>query len=79
MFVTAINLAFLFYSHNFLETFGIVASILIAVTVSTLSELGSESAFKKLEKMTAALQSRVKRRGQTVQIPAVDIVVGDIV
>ena len=79
MFVTAINLAFLFYSHNFLETFGIVASIFIAVTVSTLSELGSESAFKKLEKMTAALQSRVKRRGQTVQIPAVDIVVGDIV
>lgn len=79
MFVTAINLAFLFYSRNFLETFGIVASIVIAVTVSTLSELGSESAFKKLEKMTATLQSRVKRTGQTVLVPAVDLVVGDLV
>ncbi len=79
MFVTAINLAFLFYSHNFLETFGIVASIIIAVTVSTLSELGSESAFKKLEKMTAEVNSRVKRNGKTMLISAVDVVVGDIV
>lgn len=79
MFVTAINLACLFYTHNFLETFGIVASICIAVVVSTLSELGSESAFKKLEKMTAQIQSRVRRQGQTVQIAATEIVVGDLV
>lgn len=79
LFVTAINICFLFYSHNYLETFGIVASILVAVIVSTLSELGSESAFKKLEKMTSAIQARVRRGGQTLIIPATEIVVGDIV
>ncbi|MBO4823602.1 MAG: calcium-translocating P-type ATPase, PMCA-type [Clostridia bacterium] len=79
MIVTGINLACLFYTHNFLETFGIVMSIVIAVTVSTLSELGSESAFQKLEKMSGQIQSRVKRAGKTVLLPATAIVVGDIV
>lgn len=78
LFVTAINIVFLFYSHNYLETFGIVASILVAVVVSTLSELGSESAFKKLEKMTSQIQARVKRDGRTVIIPASEIVMDDI-
>ncbi|MBS7401481.1 MAG: calcium-translocating P-type ATPase, PMCA-type [Eubacteriales bacterium] len=79
MIVTGINLACLFYTHNFLETFGIVMSIVIAVTVSTLSELGSESAFQKLEKMSAQIQSRVKRAGKTLLVPATEIVVGEIV
>ncbi len=79
MIVTGINLACLFYTHNFLETFGIVMSIVIAVTVSTLSELGSESAFQKLEKMSGQIQARVKRAGKTVLLPATQIVVGDIV
>ena len=79
MIVTGINLACLFYTHNFLETFGIVASICIAVMVSTLSELGSESAFKKLEKMSGQIKTRVKRGGKTVLLSATDIVVGDIV
>lgn len=78
LFVTAINIVFLFYSHNYLETFGIVASILIAVVVSTLSELGSESAFKKLEKMTSQIQARVRRDGRTVIIPATEIVMDDL-
>lgn len=77
--VTGINIACLFYTHNFLETFGIVASICIAVVVSTLSELGSESAFQKLEAMSGQIQSRVRRAGKTVLIPATQIVVGDIV
>lgn len=77
--VTGINLACVCYTHNFLETFGIVVSICIAVTVSTLSELGSESAFKKLELMSGQIESRVKRAGKTVLLPATQIVVGDIV
>lgn len=79
MIVTGINLACLFYTHNFLETFGIVVSICIAVMVSTLSELGSESAFKKLETMSGQIQTRVKRSGKTVLLPATQIVVGDLV
>lgn len=79
MIVTGINLACLFYTHNFLETFGIVMSIVIAVTVSTLSELGSESAFQKLEKMSGQIQSRVKRAGKTLLLSATEIVVGDII
>lgn len=79
MIVTGINIACLFYTHNFLETFGIVISILIAVVVSTLSELGSEAAFQKLESMSGKIQSRVKRAGKTILLPATQIVVGDIV
>ncbi len=79
MIVTGINLACLFYTHNFLETFGIVMSIAIAATVSTLSELGSEAAFQKLESMSGQIQARVKRAGKTVLLAATQIVVGDIV
>ncbi len=79
MIVTGINIACLFYTHNFLETFGIVVSICIAVMVSTLSEMGSESAFKKLEKLSGQIESRVKRNGKTVLLPATQIVVGDVV
>ena len=79
MIITGINIACLFYTHNFLETFGIVMSILIAVTVSTLSELGSESAFQKLEKISGQIQARVRRDGKTILVPATQIVVGDIV
>ena len=79
MIVTGINLACLFYTHNFLETFGIVMSILIAVVVSTCSELGSESAFQKLEKMSGQIQARVRRQGKTKLLPATEIVVGEIV
>ena len=79
MIVTGINIACLFYTHNFLETFGIVMSICIAVLVSTLSELGSESAFKKLESMSGQIEARVRRAGKTVLLPATQIVVGDVV
>ncbi|MCQ2381941.1 MAG: HAD-IC family P-type ATPase, partial [Clostridia bacterium] len=79
MIVTGINIACLFYTHNFLETFGIVVSICIAVIVSTISELGSESAFQKLESMSAKIQSRVRRAGKTILIPATQIVIGDTV
>jgi len=79
MIVTGINIACLFYTHNFLETFGIVVSICIAVMVSTLSEMGSESAFKKLETMSGKIQARVRRGGKTMLIPATEIVVGDTV
>ncbi len=77
--VTAINFIFLFYSHNYLETFGIIISILVAVVVSTISEMGSESAFSKLEKITGKINVKVIRCGKISIIEDVDVVVGDVI
>ncbi|MDR0383804.1 MAG: cation-translocating P-type ATPase [Christensenellaceae bacterium] len=79
LFATAINLCFIFYTHNVMETFGILISVFIAVLVSTLSEMGSESAFAKLSLLTSEMRSRVRRGGKTIEILSSDIVVGDIV
>ena len=45
-----IEILFTFGKCNFFEVGGIVAAILIATTVSTASEFGSERAFKKMQK-----------------------------
>ena len=42
----ALEVAFTFGNCNLIEVFGILAAILIATTVSTLSEYGSEKAIK---------------------------------
>ncbi|HCG36675.1 MAG TPA: calcium-translocating P-type ATPase, PMCA-type, partial [Clostridiales bacterium] len=74
-----INFVFLFRSFDILETLGIVVSILLATTVSALSERGSELAFDKLQEEIAAIFCRVLRDGQVVSLPIGDIVAGDIV
>lgn len=62
-----------------LETVGIATAILIAVIVSTLSEMGSESAFEKLSNIASNILVRVRRDGRTIEVPVADVVVGDIV
>lgn len=88
-----IQIVMLFGNTQIIETVGIAAAILIAVIVSTLSEMGSESAFEKLSNIAADIVARVRRRasesgnragavileGKTVEISVADIVVGDIV
>lgn len=74
-----IQIVFLFGSANLLETFGIAAAILVAVIVSTVSEMGSEAAFEKLQATAANIECRVRRGGMTVKIPVSELVVGDIV
>ncbi len=64
---------------NFLEIFGIVTAILLATTVSTLSELGSEKAFAKISSDGIDNKVRVLREGQAVEITPSELVVGDIV
>lgn len=44
----AVNLIFLFRTSDWTESVGIVAAVLIATLVSTLSQYGSESAFLEL-------------------------------
>ena len=46
----AVKIVFLLKDFDWYETIGIVASILLASIVSTISEYGSEKAFEKLQK-----------------------------
>ena len=64
---------------NFFEIFGIVLAILIATTVSTASEFGSERAFEKMQSDATASRVRVLRGGEVDEISATELVVGDIV
>ena len=64
---------------NLVEVFGIIFAILVATIVSTVSEYGSERAFLRLEREAGTGTARVIRDGRIVDIPADDIVVGDLI
>ncbi len=74
-----IEVAFTFSNCNYFEVFGIVIAILIATTVSTASEFGSERAFLKMQSESMEGRVRVLRDGSTEEITSAEIVVGDIV
>ena len=75
----AIEVAFTLGNCNLIEVFGILAAILIATTVSTLSEYGSEKAFLKISSESASYKVKAVREGKTVEIDADEVVVGDII
>ncbi len=75
----ALEVIFTFGQTNLVEVFGIVAAILIATSVSTLSEYGSERAFAKMEMDSSSSFAHVVRDGTLLDIPAAELVVGDIV
>ena len=75
----AIEVIFTFGHTNLFEVFGIVLAILIATTVSTASEFGSERAFKKMQSENLDTHVRVIRDGTLDEISASEIVVGDII
>jgi magnesium-transporting ATPase (P-type) len=75
----AVEVIFTFGDCNFFEVGGILVAVLIATTVSTLSELGSERAFDSLEEQNARLKARVVREGKVISIDIGEIVSGDIV
>lgn len=74
----ALEVAFTFGNCNLIEVFGILAAILIATTVSTLSEYGSERAFAGLQAEAGHSRVTAVRDGAEVIIDADDIVVGDV-
>ena len=73
-----IEVIFTFGHCNLFEVFGIVAAILIATSVSTVSEFGSERAFEKMQKENSDGKVKALRDGIITEIPSSDIVVGDI-
>ncbi len=74
-----IKTMFLFHDFDWFETLGIVIAILIASLISTISEYGSEAAFKRLQLESSKLKCKVKRNNQIQEISIDEIVVGDLV
>ena len=75
----AIEVIFTFGHCNLFEVFGIIMAILLATTVSTVSEFGSERAFEKMQNESAVGKVRALRDGMITEISVSDIVVGDII
>lgn len=75
----AIKTIFLFHDFDWFETIGIVIAILVASLISSISEYGSESAFKRLQEESSKINCKVKRNNSIQSLSIDDIVVGDIV
>ena len=74
-----VQLVFTFKNCNYFEVWGIVIAILLATTVSTISEFGSEQAFEKLQNNASDSIVRALREEKICEIPANELVVGDVV
>lgn len=75
----AVKVIVLFKDFDFFETIGILISILVASLVSSISEYGSEAAFKRLQEDASKYKVKVKRNNQSTETDLEDIVVNDIV
>ena len=75
----AIQVVFTLGNCNLIEVFGIVAAIMIATFVSTISEMGSERAFAKIEAENSDGRVRVVRDSSVCELPTSELVVGDII
>ncbi len=74
-----IKIVFLLSSFDWYETIGIVIAILLASFISTISEYGSEKAFKRLQEENSTLNAKIKRSNNLVTINSNEIVVNDII
>ena len=78
-----VNLLFAFKGADWAETAGIALAVLLATTISTLSEHGSEAAFARLSAASSGSAVRVRRRQdraiRVCEIPLGRVVVGDTV
>ncbi len=75
---TALRIFLSFGDCNWFEIGGIALAVLIAATVTTVSEWGSERAFEKMESEGEKQRACVLRDGSLIEIPASEVVVGDI-
>lgn len=74
-----VNLFLVFRGGDIIETVGIGISVFLSTLISTLSERGSERAFRRLDAECSHTTYRVYRNGALCEILIDDIVVGDIV
>lgn len=75
----AIKVVFLFQDSNYFETLGILIAIFLASFISTISEYGSEAAFRRLQEESAKIAVKVLREGKIKEIPIDDVVKNDII
>lgn len=75
----ALNLLLMFRKSDWVETLGIAVSVLLATTISTVSEVGSEAAFDRLRTESEQAVCRVRRDGRVREIHWDEVVVGDAV
>ncbi len=73
-----VNILFTLHDIDWFETGGILVAILLATTISTISEHSSHAAFEKLNTITKT-HVRVRRNGEIYSIPTEEIVVGDTI
>ncbi len=78
MIAVVLEIIFTLGRCNWLEVGGIIAAVIIATAVSTVSEYGSERAFMKMREESENARARVIRSGEITEIPIADIVVGDL-
>jgi len=74
-----VKVVFLFKDFDWFETLGILIAIFLASFISSISEYGSEKAFKRLQEENSNILVKVKRDGKVKQINIKDVVVEDIV
>ena len=74
-----IKTMFLFHDFDWFETLGIIIAIMIASLISTISEYGSEAAFKRLQNESSKLNCKVKRNNMIKEVSLEEIVVKDLV
>ena len=79
IFALVINIVFMLEGFDVIESVGIAVTILISTLVSTLSELGSEKAFDKLDKEFENMKVKVYRDGRLKVLRSAEIVVGDVI
>lgn len=75
----AIKVVFLFKDFDYFETLGILIAIFLASFISTISEYGSEAAFRRLQEESSKLKVKVFRDNIISEIPIEEVVVNDIV
>lgn len=75
----AVKTLFLFKDSNYFETLGILIAIFLASFISTISEYGSEAAFRRLQEESSKILVKVLRNNKVIQIPIEDVVKNDIV
>ena len=75
----SVKVVLLFKDFDWFETLGILIAIFLASFISSISEYGSEKAFKKLQDESKNILVKVKRNNKLTKVNIEDIVVNDIV
>lgn len=75
----AVNIFLVIRGGDIFETLGIAVSVLLSTLISTLSERGSEAAFRKLDAECSERRIRAYRNGALREIDVSEVVVGDII